>query len=113
MVGIPQLFSVLAHMRNPSLLSPSIATKISINTGPNAFYGEKYKVEKVTTSFMKVSLHYSLPHSRFSKMTAKSCLELLLLYTIPDARNFLCMVCLPSGLKPELRSVRLTVDIRD
>jgi len=38
-------------MRNPSLLSPSIAAKISINTGPNAFYGEKYKVEKVMSSF--------------------------------------------------------------
>jgi len=34
-------------MRNPSLLSPSNAARISINTGPNAFYGEKYRVEKV------------------------------------------------------------------
>jgi len=45
--GLPQTLTALAHMRNPSLLSPSIAAKISINTGPNAFYGEKYKVEKV------------------------------------------------------------------
>jgi sugar lactone lactonase YvrE len=45
--GIPRALTALAHMQNPSLSSPSIATKISINTGPNAFYGEKYKVEKV------------------------------------------------------------------
>ena len=51
MVGLPQALTAVAHMRNPSLLSPSIAARISINTGPNAFYGEKYKVEKVMTSF--------------------------------------------------------------
>jgi len=45
--GMPQLLTALAHMRNPSLLSPSTAERISINTGPNSFYGEKYKVEKV------------------------------------------------------------------
>jgi hypothetical protein len=51
MAGIPQLLTALAHMRNTSLLSPSNAARISINTGPNAFYGEKYKVEKVMTNF--------------------------------------------------------------
>jgi hypothetical protein len=45
--GIPQIFTALAHMRNPSLLSPSTVERVSINTGPNSFYGEKYKVEKV------------------------------------------------------------------
>jgi arylesterase / paraoxonase len=54
MTGIPQLLTALAHMRNPSLLSPSNAARISINTGPNSFYGEKYKVEKVMTSFTGV-----------------------------------------------------------
>jgi len=28
-------------------LPPKVAARISINTGPNAFYGEKYKIEKV------------------------------------------------------------------
>jgi arylesterase/paraoxonase len=51
MAGIPRVLAAFAHMRNPSLLSPSTAARISINTGPNAFYGEKYKVEKVMTSF--------------------------------------------------------------
>jgi len=45
--GIPKALAAFAHMLNPSLLSPSVATRISINTGPNAFYGEKYKVEKI------------------------------------------------------------------
>jgi len=53
MTGIPQALAALAHMLNPSLLSPSVAARISINTGPNAFYGEKYKVEKVKTSFIE------------------------------------------------------------
>ena len=52
MAGLPQSLTALAHMRNPSLLSPSNAARISINTGPNAFYGEKYKVEKVMTIFI-------------------------------------------------------------
>jgi len=45
--GIPKALTAVAHMQNPLLLSPSLAARISINTGPNAFYGEKYKVEKV------------------------------------------------------------------
>lgn len=36
------------HVDNPTgVLAPSSALRISINTGPAAFYGEKYKVEKV------------------------------------------------------------------
>jgi hypothetical protein len=53
MAGLPQALTALAHMQNPSLLSPSIAARISINTGPNAFYGEKYKVEKVMSNFIE------------------------------------------------------------
>ena len=53
MPGIPQLLTALDHMHNPSLLSPSNAARISINTGPNSFYGEKYKVEKVKTTFAR------------------------------------------------------------
>ena len=53
MAGIPQALAAFAHMHNPLLLSPSLAARISINTGPNAFYGEKYKVEKVLTAFIE------------------------------------------------------------
>ena len=52
-------------MRDPSLLSPSTVARISINTGPNAFYGEKYKVEKVMTNFTEdllLTLRYSLSY---------------------------------------------------
>ncbi|KAM6502126.1 hypothetical protein JOM56_002103 [Amanita muscaria] len=35
------------HFEDPSVPCPSSALRISINTGPSAFYGEKYKVEKV------------------------------------------------------------------
>ncbi|KAF8813942.1 serum paraoxonase/arylesterase [Phlegmacium glaucopus] len=45
--GIPHALAAVAQIFNPSRLSPSIAARISINTGPNAFYGEKYKLEKV------------------------------------------------------------------
>ncbi|KAF8160653.1 hypothetical protein B0H34DRAFT_795541 [Crassisporium funariophilum] len=45
--GIPQAKAAFAHMADPSRQSPSIAARISVNTGVNAFYGEKFKVEKV------------------------------------------------------------------
>jgi len=45
--GFPKAFSFLKHSDDPTLLSPSSAFKFSINTGPAAFYGEKFKVEKV------------------------------------------------------------------
>lgn len=45
--AVPKLWTAFQHMKSPSLSSPSLALRISINTGPNAFYGEKYKVEKV------------------------------------------------------------------
>lgn len=98
MAGIPKALTALAHMRDPSLLSPSVATRIAINTGPNAFYGEKYRVEKVIINFICgfALYYYSHVSSRFSKMTAKSCLELLLLCTTPDERNFSCTVGLLS-----------------
>jgi len=35
------------HFADPSVLAPASALCFSINTGPNAFYGEKYKVDKV------------------------------------------------------------------
>ncbi|KAF9482226.1 calcium-dependent phosphotriesterase [Pholiota conissans] len=45
--AVPKMWSALQHMKSPSKLSPSMALRISINTGPNAFYGEKYKVSKM------------------------------------------------------------------
>ncbi|KAF8629870.1 hypothetical protein AX15_003229 [Amanita polypyramis BW_CC] len=35
------------HFANPSIPSPSSALRVTINTGPNAFYGEKYQIDKV------------------------------------------------------------------
>lgn len=35
---------------NFSILSPSSALRITINTGPQAFYGEKYKIDKVSSA---------------------------------------------------------------
>ncbi|KIM45408.1 hypothetical protein M413DRAFT_442080, partial [Hebeloma cylindrosporum] len=45
--GIPLALASLKHMAKPSSLSPSTAFRLSINTGPNSFYGEKYRVQKV------------------------------------------------------------------
>ncbi|KAF8895727.1 hypothetical protein CPB84DRAFT_1782310 [Gymnopilus junonius] len=44
--AIPKVVLAVKHMRNPKSPSPSAAYRISINTGVNAFYGEKYRVEK-------------------------------------------------------------------
>ncbi|KAF7782217.1 hypothetical protein Agabi119p4_1593 [Agaricus bisporus var. burnettii] len=40
------LITVGKHFEDPSVPAPSSALRFSINTGPNAFYGEKYKVDK-------------------------------------------------------------------
>ncbi|PPQ93825.1 hypothetical protein CVT25_013534 [Psilocybe cyanescens] len=45
--AVPRGLLAKKHMANPSLVSPSSVYRISINTGVNAFYGEKYRVEKV------------------------------------------------------------------
>ncbi|KJA20041.1 hypothetical protein HYPSUDRAFT_43660 [Hypholoma sublateritium FD-334 SS-4] len=45
--AVPRLPLAGKHMKNPSLTSPTLILRLSINIGSNAFYGEKYKVEKV------------------------------------------------------------------
>ncbi|KAF9010662.1 hypothetical protein BDQ17DRAFT_1387867 [Cyathus striatus] len=40
-------FALLKYFGDPTYPSPSSALRFSINTGPNAFYGEKYKIEKL------------------------------------------------------------------
>lgn len=46
--GFPKaLVLIQEHFKNPDILSPSNAFRFSINTGPGAFYGEKYKVDRV------------------------------------------------------------------
>jgi len=45
--AVPRVLLAAKHMKTPSLNSPTLILRLSINTGPNAFYGEKYKVEKV------------------------------------------------------------------
>jgi len=38
---------VNGHFENPSTPAPSSALRITINTGPSSFYGEKYKIDKI------------------------------------------------------------------
>jgi arylesterase/paraoxonase len=46
--GFPNaLILAFQHFSDPTIPCPSNALRFSINTGPNAFYGEKYKVDKV------------------------------------------------------------------
>ncbi|KAF5351735.1 hypothetical protein D9756_007674 [Leucocoprinus leucothites] len=46
--GFPNLLEIFnRYFVDPSILTASCALRFSINTGPNAFYGEKYKVDKV------------------------------------------------------------------
>ncbi|KAF9501981.1 serum paraoxonase/arylesterase [Pleurotus eryngii] len=41
------LTTALVHFSFPSVAAPSAAYRVSLNTGTNAFYGEKYKVDRV------------------------------------------------------------------
>ena len=46
--AIPHLVGLMRNfLDSPNTLMPSLALRFSINTGPDAFYGEKYKVTKV------------------------------------------------------------------
>ncbi|KAF7297570.1 Serum paraoxonase/arylesterase 2 [Mycena kentingensis (nom. inval.)] len=45
--GIPSILALLAHIRNPTLASPSSALAITKNVGAGSFYGEKFTVHKV------------------------------------------------------------------
>jgi arylesterase/paraoxonase len=45
------MLELIEHTRDPSVASPSSALRFSINTGPNAFYSEKYRVDKVRSTF--------------------------------------------------------------
>ncbi|RDB16671.1 Serum paraoxonase/arylesterase 2 [Hypsizygus marmoreus] len=45
--GVVKVLTLMKHFANPSISAPSSALRISLNTGPSSFYGEKYKIEKV------------------------------------------------------------------
>jgi len=48
--GLPNLLDLMKNFfDNPTIPIPSVALRFSINMGPDAFYGEKYKVSKVCT----------------------------------------------------------------
>ncbi|EIN11802.1 serum paraoxonase/arylesterase [Punctularia strigosozonata HHB-11173 SS5] len=40
------LQTVFKHFEDPSIIAPSSALRISLNTGRDAYFGEKYKIEK-------------------------------------------------------------------
>ncbi|KZW00280.1 calcium-dependent phosphotriesterase [Exidia glandulosa HHB12029] len=43
------------HLENPKILSPSAVLKISLNTDESAYYGQKYKIEKIFEDDGKVA----------------------------------------------------------
>lgn len=46
--GFPNVLRLVKeHFKDPTVLAPANAFRFTINTGPGAFYGEKFKVEKV------------------------------------------------------------------
>jgi hypothetical protein len=49
------MFTTIKHMADPSISCPASALKFMSNTGPTAFFGEKFKVEKVCYILDKVS----------------------------------------------------------
>jgi len=44
--GFPKGLVLQAHFENPKLPSPTTAIRVSLNTGPGLFYGQKYQVTK-------------------------------------------------------------------
>lgn len=46
-LGFPNAFTVVHQFSDSSIFAPSSALRITINTGPQAFYGEKFKIDKI------------------------------------------------------------------
>ncbi|CAE6479863.1 unnamed protein product [Rhizoctonia solani] len=44
---LPKMFDIMKAVRNTSLTAPSSAHLISINTGRESYFGEKFKVQKI------------------------------------------------------------------
>ena len=45
--AFPNMFTLFKHFENPLIPSPVSVLRISVNTGPDALMGVKYKVETV------------------------------------------------------------------
>jgi hypothetical protein len=76
------------HFEDPRILAPSCALRFSINTGPNAFYGEKYKVAKVSIFMFLLDYFSTVPAPSPSKMMAVSHLELLAQFMMLSATGY-------------------------
>jgi len=74
--AIPHLVGLMRNfLDNPNILMPSLALRFSINTGPDAFYGKKYKVTTVcykSSGLPNITQHLLF---RFSRMMARLHLE--------------------------------------
>ncbi|KXN90880.1 Serum paraoxonase/arylesterase 2 [Leucoagaricus sp. SymC.cos] len=45
--AFPKVLKIVGdHFKDPKVACPSTVLRLSVNTGPNAFYGDKYKIEK-------------------------------------------------------------------
>lgn len=51
-IGLAKSLQTVDHINNPSLIAPSSALRMSINTGESSFFGEKYLVEKVSIQWV-------------------------------------------------------------
>lgn len=91
--AVPRLLLAGKHMKDPSLTSPTLILRLSINTGPNAFYGEKYKVEKVQCPFLAQSCRLLIVR-RLSKMMVRSCRGELQHHTIQNEESYIYLVFL-------------------
>lgn len=45
------LMMMFKHFKDPKVQVPSAVRKITLNTDESSYFGEKYKIEKVTTDF--------------------------------------------------------------
>ncbi|KAG7098598.1 hypothetical protein E1B28_000523 [Marasmius oreades] len=44
--GFPNALAMVNYIKHRSTTAPSVSWKLSINTGPSSFYGEKFKIER-------------------------------------------------------------------
>jgi hypothetical protein len=92
--GFPKTLALVHHMEDPVNHAPSCAWKIGINTGPNAFYGEKYKVQKVLLPHTNLTVFDNRTLGRLLRMMEPSPRVLLQSYMMVLVGWSSFMVCI-------------------
>jgi arylesterase/paraoxonase len=96
--GVPDILAFASAYFNLEKVAPSSAIRITKNVGNEAFFGEKFKVEKVRRRTLSCGVSRGsatyFPENRYSKTMETRLLQRRLLFTMLGAISSSCRVSL-------------------